>query len=380
MAKILFCASRASHIMNFHLPYLEYYKRQGFQVDVLTQGEIPLSLCTQCHNISFEKNIFSPKNISNIFRIAQILKQEKYDVITTHTTLTGFMVRTAARMCPSAFGRLIHISHGYLFSEEKTFKNRLYITCEKSVAKVTDCLLVMNQEDFHLAKKYHLCKSLHYIDGMGLRSDRFQTVSADKIVRFRTSLGITPNDFVFVCVGELSDRKNQNLILDALSALGTAAKNIKVLFAGTGVNESLYRDKVQRLELSEQVRFLGQVADTALLYQAANAALSAAHSEGLPFNIMEALFCHTPVLASAVKGHTDLLDNGENALLFISDDVQSLSDSMRTLSRDKTLYAHLKAHAFLPEKYRLEQTLPVIVGYYTPALSPEPVLTSDRKE
>lgn len=380
MAKILFCASRASHIMNFHLPYLEYYKQQGFQVDVLTQGELPSGFCHHCYNMPFEKNIFSPANISNIFRIARILKHEKYDIITTHTTLTGFMVRTAARMCPSAFGRLIHISHGYLFNEEKTLKNKLYITCEKSVAKITDCLLVMNQEDFHLAEKYRLGKTLHYISGMGLRSERFRTISATEIDRFKASLNIAPTDFIFVCVGEFSDRKNQNLILDALSALGTAAKNIKVLFAGTGINEKSYRDKVQRLELSAQVRFLGQVEDTALLYQTANVVLSASRSEGLPFNIMEALFCHTPVLASAVKGHTDLLTNGKNALLFPSDDVQSLCDSMKTVTADKTLYAHLKAHAFLPQKYMLEQALPAIISYYTPALPTGPVLTADRKE
>lgn len=380
MTKILFCASRASHIINFHIPYLEYYKQHGFQVDVMTQGELPSSLCDQCYNIPFEKNIFSPKNISNIFRISEILKHEKYDIITTHTTLTGFMVRTAARMCPSSFGRLVHISHGYLFNEEKTLKNKLYIACEKSVAKITDCLLVMNQEDLHLAEKYHFCKNLHYICGMGLNPERFRAVSAAEIERFKSSLNIAPTDFVFACVGELSNRKNQNLILDALSSLGTAAKNIKVLFAGTGINEKLYRDKVESLELSEQVRFLGQVSDIALLYQTADVVLSASCGEGLPFNIMEALLCHTPVLASAVKGHTDLLTNGENALLFPLNDVQSLCDSMKKLTADKTLYTYLKAHAFLPQKYRLEQTLPVIIGYYTPTLPTEPVLTADRKE
>lgn len=378
MNKILFCASRASHIMNFHLPYLAYYKQMGYTVDVLTQGIISNTLCDHCYDIPFEKNIFSPQNVSNIFRISKILKQESYDIITTHTTLTGFMVRMAARKCPSAVGRLVHISHGYLFDEQKTLKNKLYIACEKLAAKATDCLLVMNQEDFRLAEKYKLCKSLHYIYGMGLQSSRFRAVSADEIGRFRASLHIAPTDFVFVCVGELSNRKNQGIILEALSALGSDAKNIRVLFAGTGVNADLYHDRVQQLELSPQVRFLGQVSDTSLLYQSADAVLSASHSEGLPFNIMEALFCQKPIVASSVKGHTDLLTS-DNALFFPSHDVAALADCMKAISTDKTLYTHLKAHAFLPPKYTLEQALPAITGYYTPESS-LPLSPTERNE
>lgn len=350
--------------MNFHLPYLEYYKSKGWQVDVLTQGDIPPPLCDCCYNIPFQKNLVSPSNISTIFRIAKILKHEKYDIISTHTTLTGFMVRAAALLAPKHKSRLIHISHGYLFGDEHSFKNSLYITCEKIAAHSTDCLLVMNQDDLVLAEKHKFCKTVHYINGMGVQSARFPNVSSSEIEAFRAGLKLSPTDFVFACVGEFSERKNQKLILEALASLGSRAEHICVLFAGTGALEEACKDEAQRLEISRQVRFLGQVQNTALLYHSCNAVLSASHSEGLPFNIMESLLCHVPVVASRVKGHTELLLNESNALLFESDNALSLAEAIYKLSSDTALYNKLKSNTSLDEKYLIEQTLPVIVGYY----------------
>ena len=43
---------------------------------------------------------------------------------------------------------------------------------------------------------------------------------------------------------------------------------------------------------------------------------SASRMEGLPFNLLESLYCHVPVIASDIKGHRDLIRNGENGLLF----------------------------------------------------------------
>lgn len=44
--------------------------------------------------------------------------------------------------------------------------------------------------------------------------------------------------------------------------------------------------------------------------------VSASRSEGLPFNIMEAMYAGLPVAASAVKGHTDLIASGQTGLLY----------------------------------------------------------------
>ena len=72
MKKILYAASRMSHITNFHLPYIEYFKSNGDEVHVLTQGSYNLDV-DKIYDIDFEKKITSFKNIRTIFKIKKIL-------------------------------------------------------------------------------------------------------------------------------------------------------------------------------------------------------------------------------------------------------------------------------------------------------------------
>ena len=44
--------------------------------------------------------------------------------------------------------------------------------------------------------------------------------------------------------------------------------------------------------------------------------VSASNKEGIPFNILEALGCRKTVVASKVKGHTDIIEDGISGFLF----------------------------------------------------------------
>lgn len=69
MKKILICASRVSHILNFHLPYLQYFKSQGYEVHIAVQGSTDDPLIDRCFDLHFTKNPLSPDNIGTIFRL-----------------------------------------------------------------------------------------------------------------------------------------------------------------------------------------------------------------------------------------------------------------------------------------------------------------------
>ena len=70
------------------------------------------------------------------------------------------------------------------------------------------------------------------------------------------------------------------------------------------------------------------------LYALADAAVTASRSEGLPFNVMEAMYAGLPVIASRVKGHTDLLTEGLTGLLYPWDDAEAFAGAVRRLLED----------------------------------------------
>ena len=60
MKKILFAASTLSHIENFHIPYLKYFKDNDFEVHIMGKGnnKSPIPYVDKVIPINFEKNIF----------------------------------------------------------------------------------------------------------------------------------------------------------------------------------------------------------------------------------------------------------------------------------------------------------------------------------
>ena len=103
----------------------------------------------------------------------------------------------------------------------------------------------------------------------------------------------------------------------------------------------------------------------------ADAAVSASRSEGLPFNIMEAMYAGLPLAASAVKGHVDLIRDGETGLLFPYGDAAACAAAIRRLREDSQLRQDLAGRA--REKvleYRLNRVFPLVVEQYG-ALLPE---------
>ena len=83
-----------------------------------------------------------------------------------------------------------------------------------------------------------------------------------------------------------------------------------------------------RLGVASRVRFPGFVQDMRTYYQAADLCVSSSRSEGLPFNVMEAMACGLPVVASDVKGHQDLVESGVTGLLYPFGEAEAFADAV----------------------------------------------------
>lgn len=361
--KFLFTASRSSHIENFHMPTINFLRQNGHKVDVAAEGIVKSGLVDNSYDLTFRKKIYSPKNFGTINQLSKLIKSEAYDVIISNTTLAGIITRLALPKVKKKRPYHIYICHGYLFKEDNSKKSLMYRAIEKSTASKIDLLLTMNREDFQIAKKYSLCRNIQFINGMGINTEKFPVISSEKIKNYRSSLGISENDFVFLCVGEFSDRKNQKLIINAFSDFAKIKTNSVLLFAGNGEFLDEAKQLAEFKEISHKVQFLGQISDMNILYRSSQAVISSSHSEGLPFNIMEALECNIPVVASNVKGHKDLIIDGFNGFLFDDNDKKALFEKMLAIT-DNDTYKDIKQNSFLESKYKSEEATEILLRYY----------------
>jgi len=337
MPRVLICASTLVHINNFHLPYISFFKKEGYEVHVAARGSDKPASADMLHDLEITKSLLSLKNIAVALKLSRIIKNYRYDLVLTHTALAGAIGRLAVLLAGKGKARVIHTVHGYLFWNGCGFLKRLiYRTPELLLRGVTDCVITMNEEDTVTARK--LVKKggvVRRVPGMGVDPSRFAPASLNDRREARKKLSIPENAYVAVYAAEFSKRKNHIELIEALPHIVAEVPSFLLLLCGTGDLQDMIKAAVQRIGMSPYVRFMGWCGNIGEVYKAADMSISTSISEGLPFNIMEAQFSGLPVVASNIRGHTDLIAHGVTGWLYPPGDRDALASTVLEVMRSE---------------------------------------------
>ncbi|MBQ9797525.1 MAG: glycosyltransferase [Clostridia bacterium] len=319
--KILYAASTASHLRRFHQPYIQRLKQKHDVRLMATEGEgidFP---------IHFAKSFFSLGNLREILHIRKILKQETFDRVIVHTTLAAFLIR-AAMIGMRNRPYVLNVVHGYLFSKPvKGMRAKILLLCEKLVRRQTDAIAVMNREDLELAKQYRLTNGkMTFLFGMGIPS--FDAIPAPE-PSLRAAYA-AEGELLCSFVGELSARKNQIFLVRAFAKLRREGLPVRLLLLGDGSMRETLEQEISNLDAKDFVTLAGNREPILPYLAVTDVYVSASTSEGLPFNVMEAMSCGLPIVASDTKGQNDLLEQ-TTAILYPLDDEDAFCDAIRML-------------------------------------------------
>ena len=362
-AKLLYAASSYIHLMNFHLPYLRALRERGWEIHALCgdpRGEIPFADRTIA--VPFRKKMSAPDNFHAAAQIRELVRSEGYALVIVHTSLAAFFVRLALKGLRHR-PKLINMVHGYLFDDETPApKKQILLAAEQMTAPETDLLITMNRWDHELAQKRRLAAREVFVPGVGVDLSRFAAASPEAGRRLRETLGIPEEDFVLLYAAELSARKSQPVLIRALRELPERAR---LVLAGSGAGETECRALAGQLGLEDRILFPGHVGNVGDWYAMADAVATASRIEGLPFNVMEAMVLRKPVVASRVKGHEDLIEDGVSGLLYPYGDAKACAAAIRRLMDDPALGGRLaETAAEQVGKYSLEQVFPQVMAAY----------------
>ena len=367
--KILYAASTRSHLFHFHLPYLRALYEDGWTVHAAFGGPAEnIPWAQQSIALPLEKRMTSLANFRATALVRRLIRQEEYDAIIVHTSLAAFFIRLAL------FGLkkrpvVINMVHGYLFDQRTNpLKRMLLLGAERLTAPVTDLLLTMNAWDHETAVRYGLGRRVLHIPGVGVDFSRLDCDHQSARVQLRRQLNLSDDAFVLLYPAEFSPRKSQDVLLRALTLLPA---NFMLLLPGSGTQLESCKELAASLGVTQQTIFPGYVTDMAPWYAAADCAVSASRSEGLPFNVMEAMYCALPIVVSDVKGHVDLISHGQNGLLYPYGDANACAQQLLRLARQPEL-AHALARQAQTDvaSYGLEQVFPQVMDAYRTVLPP----------
>lgn len=361
--KILYVTTVAS-TFNFLYSHIKMLREEGHKVDIATSNVEILDkklINEKCKifNVNFNRSPFKRSNLKAINDIKMLIKNEKYDIVHTHTPIASFITRLACKNNKNI--KVIYTAHGFHFYKGAPIKNWLfYYPLEKLASKWTNTIITINEEDFKFASRYfNKHAKVYKVNGVGISFKKFENIEDKNTLKKRYNLD---ESFILFYAAELNTNKNQNLLIDTIYKVKNTIPNVKLLLAGKGPLESTYKEKVRDLNLEKHIFFLGFRNDIPELLKVSDIVIASSQREGLPVNILEAMVNKLPIIATDNRGHRSLIDNNNNGYLVENDSSQMA---------DKLLY--LYNHPDQRKKLALN-------GYNTAGLYKEELVLRQLKE
>ena len=139
-------------------------------------------------------------------------------------------------------------------------------------------------------------------------------------------------------IGSFYAYEGLSLLLDALPRLLQSTPDVKVLLVGGGPQDAALKAQAQQLGLSDKVVFTGRVphGDVQRYYDLVDVLAYPRLSMRLtelvtPLKPLEAMAQGRLMVASDVGGHRELIQNGENGMLFTAGSKDALADALASL-------------------------------------------------
>lgn len=311
--RVLFTATLVrGHIAKFHIPYLKWFKEQGWETWVAAKNDYPdgvceIQYCDRFVNIDFARSPFSKQTLIAYSQLKALFDKETFDIVHTHTPVGGVLTRLAARKARRSGTKVVYTAHGFHFYKgAPVFNWMLWYPIERYMSRLTDVLIVVNSEDEALARRFpHV--SVRRMPGMGIDCKLFsRSRQRNESTRYflENELGLSSEDRLVFAIGDLNNNKNHQLLIKCLPNLPS---NVHLLIAGSGQ----LHDSLIALACSEGVdgrlHLLGFRNDIRDILPVQDLFCLPSLREGLPISLLEAMASGVMCLTSDVRGARDLL-------------------------------------------------------------------------
>lgn len=341
MKKALIVASTAGFARGFLLHDMQQLQQMGYEVHCAANGKNvsfePVAFFRErnvvFHQLDFPvRKPFSLETILAAKQFRRLLKGYKYEFIHCHTPIVGAVVRVMAlplwlaKKC-----RIAYTTHGLAFPKGCSRKDKLiYGGIEYICSHICDAVITINREDYGVIQSFG-CRKAYYINGVGVDTARFRHLDIDRST-YRKSLGVQDDQVMVLAVGELSARKNHQIIVRALSEIND--KRFVFVICGKAMDSDTTVEQIKRLsaELDVPVILLGFRRDIPQITNCADIAVLPSLREGLGLAGIEALAAGIPVVGANVQGIKDYVIDGKTGFLCDPRDPADVAEKIKKLS------------------------------------------------
>jgi glycosyltransferase involved in cell wall biosynthesis len=302
-------------------------REMGMEVEVLSYGRFDLRL---------------------IAGLRRLFERARPDVIHTHGVKANFFARLAAdglRKAPplvTTVHSLLRYDYlnpfayfgAHLMETTTRRRNRHFIAVSRSIRA---SLIEDGVAESDITVVHH-----------GIDYERFAAARGS----LRAEYGIPDDAFVIGAVTRLVKIKAMDDLIRAMPRIVRERPDARLVLVGSGPEEEALRKLAWDQGVEEHVLFTGFRRDIPACMHSFDVFVSASLSEGLGLNVLEAMAAGRPVVATAVGGILDLIEDEVNGLLVMTKVSGDLADAILDLMRHpdkaarlgRTAAEHVRTH------------------------------------
>jgi glycosyltransferase involved in cell wall biosynthesis len=288
------------------------------------------------------RSISPLSDLRAFLQLVRTIFRESPDVVHTHTAKAGTLGRVAALAFNATRSKrrrclVVHTFHGHVLSGYFGHAgNALVRFAEKALASATDRVVAISprQRD-ELVSRFRVAAAARTaVVPLGLDL-HILLEQAENAPNLRRELGIGVDDVVVGYVGRFVAIKNIALLVRAFAEVSQRQERMWLLLAGDGPLRVEIEALCDRCGIADRVRFLGWTENLGALYATFDVCALSSLNEGTPVAIIEAMAASRAVVATAVGGVPDVVDDGRTGVLVESGDAHAFAAALGRLAGNR---------------------------------------------
>jgi glycosyltransferase involved in cell wall biosynthesis len=295
------------------------------------------------HAIEWQRGWRDPKGALSFCRV---LRQQRFDIV--HIHFGGGAVIRLARAASKA--KIVRHLHGRILEPQGLAPVRFKFKCVDAVVAVSQA--VADQ----------------------IENSDVEVIYAGVLVSPTLTQKTGPGrELILGTAGRLVKLKGIEFLLEAAALLRPEFPSLQVEIAGSGPELEDLKAEVVRLGLGDHVRFLGWIDDLTSTLRGWDVFVMPSLEEGFPTAALNAMASGIPVVAAAVGGVPELIEDGVSGLLVRPRDVTSLAAALRLLLRQQDVRSRMGEVGFerVRDHFSARQMAAKFAGLYDRLFPPE---------
>jgi len=326
--KILYCITKANWggAQRYVYDLATSLPKDSYEPIVLLGSDGFLNQKLQSVNIrtivlgDFFRDVNILKDFSALIKLIKIFKKEKPNVIHLNSSKMGFLGALAGRL--AGIKKIIFTGHGWAFNEDRS-KWQKRIICLLHLATIalahkTIAVSLQTKKQVagnaYLAKRIEIIKNgignINFLEKQVARNFILGKLPADLDLKDRLWLGT---------ISELHKNKGLKYVIEAIHELETLTEDKSelpiLIIIGEGERREKLQERINRYNLEDTVFLIGRIEEAEKYLKAFNIFTLTSITEALPYALLEAGRAGLPIIASAVGGIPEIIDDMTSGIL-----------------------------------------------------------------